>query len=74
MTPEKAKEILKFLVEGGGIERTSHIIADVLLYRADPKFWDDLVDNLTPTVFISDQAEADRIMASLKEHFEEEEI
>ena len=56
-----------------GEHRTSCLITDMLQYRADPKFWDSFLKAVEGEDWLSEkQAQADQMMAALKEAWPDE--
>ena len=60
-------EVLSMLSLTMGRERVGELLVDILQYRADPNFWDEVLKSLGEEQLVIRQAKADQIMARLKE-------
>ena len=60
-------EVLSMLSLTMGRERVGELLVDILQYRADPNFWDEVLRSLGEEQLTIRQAKADQIMARLKE-------
>lgn len=65
-------EVLSMLSLTMGRERVGELLVDILQYRADPKFWDEVLKSLGEEQLVIRQAKADQIMARLKEAWPDE--
>lgn len=65
-------EVLSMLSLTMGRERVGELLVDILQYRADPNFWDEVLKSLGEEQLVIRQAKADQIMARLKEAWPDE--